>query len=128
MDIENQEIEKSKRIKREKSILSKALEVIEIQIDKVYEDKLNGLISNEDFKRIYDNKITERNKKQKQLQELNNISNEKEIVDYEKIMSDFLKKENITNYMLTALIDKIEIDNNKQVTIHYKFNPLNNLS
>ena len=43
-------------------------------------------------------------------------------------MSDFLKKENITNYMLTALIDKIEIDNNKQVTIHYKFNPLNNLS
>lgn len=128
VDIENQEIEKSKRIKREKSIISKALEVIEIQIDKVYEDKLNGLISNEDFKRIYDNKITERNKKQKQLQELNNISNEKEIVDYEKIMSDFLKKENITNYMLTALIDKIEIDNNKQVTIHYKFNPLNNLS
>ena len=43
-------------------------------------------------------------------------------------MSDFLKKENITSYMLTILIEKIEIDNNKQVTIHFKFRPLNNLS
>ena len=43
-------------------------------------------------------------------------------------MSDFLKKENITSYMLTTLIEKIEVDNDKQVTIYYKFSPLNNLS
>ena len=43
-------------------------------------------------------------------------------------MTEFLKTENITNYMLTSLIDKIEIDNEKQVTINYIFSPLNDLS
>ncbi len=128
VDIENQELDKENKIKKEKTIIQKALEVLEIQIDKMYEDKLNGLIDNEDFKRIYDKKVEERDLKQKQLQELNNVKFDKVIVDYEKIMSDFLKKENITNYMLTALIDKIEIDNNKQVTINYKFSPLNSMS
>ena len=42
--------------------------------------------------------------------------------------ADFLKKENITSYMLTTLIEKIEIDENQQVTIYYKFSPLNKLS
>ena len=49
-------------------------------------------------------------------------------VDYEKIMSEFLNKDNITSYMLTSLIEKIEIDNDKNVTIYYKFSPLNVLS
>ena len=50
------------------------------------------------------------------------------VVDYEKIIQDFLKKENITAYMLNSLIEKIEIDQNKQVTIYYKFADLNTLS
>ena len=41
-------------------------------------------------------------------------------------MSEFLNKENITSYMLTSLIEKIEVDNDKNVTIYYKFSPLNN--
>ena len=59
---------------------------------------------------------------------LENVTFEKRVVDYEEVMSDFLKKENITSYMLTTLIEKIEIDENKQVTIYYKFSPLNKLS
>ena len=128
VDTENQEADKENKIKKEKSVTSKAIEVLTSQIDKLYEDKLNGLLNNEDFKRLYDKKVNERELKQKYLQELENVTFEKTTVDYEKVMSEFLKKENITSYMLTTLIEKIEIDNDKQVTIYYKFSPLNKLS
>ena len=128
VDTENQEADKENQIKKEKSVTSKAIEILTSQIDKLYEDKLNGLLNNEDFKRLYDKKVNERELKQKYLQELENVTFERITIDYEKVMSDFLKKENITSYMLTTLIEKIEIDNNKQVTIYYKFSPLNNLS
>ena len=64
----------------------------------------------------------------KKLEELNTFKFERNVIDYEKIIQDFLKKENITAYMLNSLIEKIEIDQNKQVTIYYKFADLNTLS
>ena len=128
VDIENNSNDKGNKIKKEKSAILKYLEVLDMQIDNLYEDKLNKVISVEDFERLYNNKINERDEKKKQLAEFENMSFERKIVDYEKIMTEFLKTENITNYMLTSLIDKIEIDNEKQVTINYIFSPLNDLS
>ena len=128
VDNENNSNDKESKIKKEKSAILKYLEILDMQIDNLYEDKLNKVISVEDFERLYNNKINERAEKKKQLAELENMSFERRIVDYEKIMTEFLKTENITNYMLTSLIDKIEIDNEKQVTINYKFSPLNDLS
>ena len=98
---------------------------MDIQIEKLYEDKLNGVLNDEDFKRLYNKKVSERTNKQQHLQELENVNVEKVTIDYEKIMSDFLKRENITSYMLGNLIEKIEIDNEKKVTIYYKFSPVN---
>ena len=148
VDIENNSNDKGNKIKKEKSAILKYLEVLDMQIDNLYEDKLNKVISVEDFERLYNNKINVadlqagvytikvnnqiqklvRDEKKKQLAEFENMSFERKIVDYEKIMTEFLKTENITNYMLTSLIDKIEIDNEKQVTINYIFSPLNDLS
>ena len=126
--IENNSNDKGNKIKKEKSAILKYLEILDMQVDNLYEDKLNKVISAEDFERLYNNKINERDEKKKQLAEFENMSFERKIVDYEKIMTEFLKTENITNYMLTSLIDKIEIDDKKQVTINYKFSPLNDLS
>ena len=77
---------------------------------------------------MYDKKVKKRETNQKKLQELNAIKFEKQTIDYEKIINDFLKKENVTPYMLNSLIEKIEVDNNKQATIYYKFSDLNKLS
>ena len=93
----------------------------------MYEDKLKKVISEVDFARMYNKKIAERDKKKEYLKELENTIFDKKIVDYEKIMAKFLNKDNITSYMLTALIEKIKIDNDKNVTIYYKFSPLNNV-
>ena len=127
VDKENQEIDNENKVKKEKSVTQKAIDVLSNQIDKLYEDKLKGLLNELDFKRLYDKKFAERELKQKYLKELESVTFEKRTIDYEKIMSDFLKKENITSYMLTSLIDKIEIDNDKNVTVYYKFSTLNNV-
>jgi len=128
IDISCKEQEKQIDINKEKSTLSKSIEVLDFQIQNLYEDKLKGLLKDNDFSKIYDKKVKERDLKEKQLQELNNIKFEKQVIDYEKIINDFLKKENITAYMLNSLIEKIEIDQNKQVTIYYKFADLNKLA
>lgn len=121
----NKEADIENKIQREKAIAEKAISILDVQIDKLYEDKLKGVLNENDFRRLYDKKVSERENKQKYLQELENTKIDKVMVDYEKIMSDFLKRENITSYMLGNLIEKIEIDNEKRITIYYKFSPLN---
>ena len=128
IDTEYEEQENAQEVSKQKSKLSKSIEVLDFQIEKLYEDKLNGLINNNDFSRMYDKKVKEREENQKKLQELNSIKFEKHTVDYEKIINEFLEKDNITAYMLNSLIEKIEIGENKEVTIFYKFSDLNKLS
>ena len=128
VDEKNQEIDRESQVKKDKISTKKAIEMLDVQIDKLYEDKLKGILNDEDFKRLYDKKVNERDNKNKHLNDLENITFETITVDYKQIMSDFLKKENITSYMLANLIEKIEINENREVTIYYKFSPLNELS
>ncbi len=128
IDTEYEEQEKSQEISKQKIQLTKTIEVLDFQIEKLYEDKLNGIINNNDFSRMYDKKVKEREENQKKLKDLNEIKFEKQTIDYEKVMNEFLEKDNITAYMLNSLIEKIEVDNNKQATIYYKFSDLNKLS
>ena len=128
IDDNNNNVQNEIELNKEKSNLAKAIEVLDFQVEKLYEDKLKGLINDNDFSRMYEKKVNERDSKTKKLEELNTVKFERNVVDYEKIIQDFLKKENITAYMLNSLIEKIEIDQNKQVTIYYKFADLNTLS
>ena len=127
VDIQNREIELELSNKKDKEKTIREIKALEVQIDNIYEDKLKKVISEVDFARMYNKKIAERDKKKEYLKELENTIFDKKIVDYEKIMAKFLNKDNITSYMLTALIEKIKIDNDKNVTIYYKFSPLNNV-
>lgn len=46
-------------------------------------------------------------------------------VDINKLVKDFVNMKEITRTMLVSLVDKIEISENKEITIYYKFNILN---
>lgn len=46
-------------------------------------------------------------------------------VDINKLVKDFVNMKEITRTMLISLVDKIEISENKEITIYYKFNILN---
>lgn len=128
IDKNNNNVQDEIELNKEKSNLARAIEVLDFQIEKLYEDKLKGLINDNDFSRMYEKKVNERNSKTRKLEELNTVKFEEVNIDYDKIINDFLKRENITPYLLTSLIEKIEFSQDKQVTIYYKFSNLNDLS
>lgn len=112
--------------KNEILVLEKKLKDIDKMIDKLYEDKCKGLFEDEDFTRIYSKQIEMRkdtNERIKCLQK--QIENEDSSVDINKLVKDFVELKEITRTMMVSLIDRIEVSEDKEITIYYKFNILN---
>ena len=53
------------------------------------------------------------------------IENEDSSVDINKLVKDFVELKEITRTMMVSLIDRIEVLEDKEITIYYKFNILN---
>lgn len=91
----------------------------------LYEDKFRGNISEATYKRL--SQETERllNRSQLDLERYKNIKKEsiktKELEEYEKRIRELIDIKKPTRELLQTLIDKIEIDNNKNIEIFYKF-------
>ena len=112
--------------KNEILVLEKKLKDIDKMIDKLYEDKCKGLFEDEDFTRLYSKQIEMRkdtNERIKCLQK--QIENEDSSVDINKLVKDFVELKEITRTMMVSLIDRIEVSEDKEITIYYKFNILN---
>ena len=103
------------------------------KIDKMYLDSVNGIISNTDYFRYSKGFIEERERLKKDLINIKNkikflkekdksIKNDNEI---EKIINEFLKMENPSKAVLYELIDKLELDENKNIYIYFNFPELN---
>ena len=109
---------------------------INSNIDKMYMDKLNGIISTDDYMRFY-NRFSEEKKdlseKQFELkQKIRTIKEkEEENIDESKvkqIINEFLNMKEVDKVLLYRLINYIEIDTDKNIYIHFNFNQLNIIS
>lgn len=110
------------RLKKEVSLRPQKIETL-------YKDKLEGIIDTDMYKRIY-NQITESTIiKQNEIRELEkkiyNIKNK--IVDnagkYDKIITEYLSMKRPSIQLLSSIIEKIVIDEAKNIDIYYKFKP-----
>ena len=125
--------------------VKKQIEVIDIKIaninknlDKLYNDKLNGILQDTDFVRISGKFVKEREKLESEKSELtdrfqslqgqqyNKNKNDEEQMN--KIINKFLEMKEIDKSCLFRLIDKIEIDKDKNVFISFNFVPLNTIN
>ncbi len=106
-------------IRNFKEILNK----LNIEIDTIYNDKLNGILSEDDFYRIYEKKKQEKIQIENKIAILKNNLNHN--IDEEKIIQKLIEKFSstiITNReVITDLIKKIEKDENKKIYIYFKF-------
>ena len=100
------------------------------QIDSIYFDKLNHIISENDYFRYTNKIIGERDileSQKKEIAKLINNTKEKQDIgskeEMEKVINEFLN--NTSKKSLYMLIDNIEIDENKNVYINFAFNKLN---
>ena len=112
------------------------IKTINSNLDKMYMDKLNDIISTDDYMRFY-NRFAEEKKdlteKQYEIEQKirtikeneNETTDEKEI---KKVVNEFLSMQEINKVLLYRLINYIEIDTNKNIYIHFNFNHLNIIS
>ena len=109
---------------------------INSNVDKMYMDKLNGIVSTDDYMRFY-NRFAEEKKdlveKKYEMQQKIRTIKEKEdenidSVQIKGIINEFLNMKQIDKVLIYRLINYIEIDTNKNIYIHFNFNHLNIIS
>ena len=101
-------------------------------LETLYNDRISGNVSIDTYKQIaisYENKISGINNK---IEELNNqITNKstiKNIPNYTNKIRNLLDIKNPTRELLFAIIEKIEVDKDRNITIKFRYNILNDLS
>ena len=102
-----------------------------IFVDRLYKDKLKGIIDEEMFKRQYNNLTEETLNLKKKANEIEtklyNVKNKvanKDNIRYTQIIEEYLSLKKPSKKMLSSLIDKIVIDEDQNVNICYKIKPL----
>ncbi len=106
------------------------INVINNKIDNLYDDKLSGTIDKVmylKFKEKLDTQLVmindDINNLEKKLTQIEDrvLKNDSK---YTSIVKDFLSLKNIDRELLSQIVDKIEIDEEKNLYIHYKIRPL----
>ena len=109
--------------KQEKALISK--------LDMLYQDKFNGIVSEEMYLRISretENSLVRIREKIQSLQDEKNDKkiNKNELKNYEDKIRELIDIDNPSRELIGALIDKIIIDKDRNIEIIYKFSMLNN--
>lgn len=136
---QNKTFEVQEEYKKKRAQMDKAILEINHNLDKMYRDKLQGIILEEDYIRISQKFILDRTNLIKQKEELKEkimgLDNKKESKNHTKkekkldeLIEEFLKLEKIDKIYLYRLINKIEIDKEKNVYIYFNFSKLNSLN
>ncbi len=119
--------------------IDKAILDINNNLDKMYMDKLQGIILEQDYIRVSQKFIFDRTNLMKQKEELeqkligaedkiNTKNKTKEEKELDELIENFLKLEQIDKMYLYRLINKIEIDKDKNVYIYFNFSKLNSIN
>ena len=103
------------------------------KISTLYNDKLNGLIEEQDFTYFSENMVIERHKleelkekTEEEIEEFDKNYDENEIEEkLKKIIKRIVECKELKKEDLQQLVNKIEIDKDKNVLIHFNFYELN---
>ena len=121
------------------SQINKTINEINSNLDKMYIDKLKGILQEEDYIRVskkFNFERTKLNEKKKELEQklsqteekVNNKNKAKEEKELDKLIENFLKLEKIDKIYLYRLINKIEIDKDKNIYIYFNFSKLDSIN
>lgn len=113
--------------------LNKDLEKVNKKISTLYNDKLNGILEEQDFKLFSENLVNERHRIEKILsetqKELDSFEddgiNNRIKLDMQKIIKKLLKNKEFNKETINQLVNRIEIDKDNQAIIYFNFYELN---
>ena len=121
------------------SQVNKAINEINNNLDNMYMDKLKDVLKEEDYIRVSQKLKLERTKLNEQKKELEqklsqaeeNIDSKNKVIkekELDELIKNFLKLEKIDKIYLYRLINKIEIDKDKNIYIYFNFSKLNSIN
>ena len=111
------DIKKLVKKKDKRKLLKKEINNLNNKIDTIYLDKLNNIITENQYLKIRDYLLKEINNKEKELKIKENIETN---INYKKI-DDILNNKKFTRELLVNLIKKIEIFEDKSITVFLSF-------
>ena len=113
-------------MKNEILISEKNILEINNKIDELYSEKFKRMFDDGDFQRIYINLKEQRAKSEERIEKLKKKIGKQESADeIKKVIRQFYNNKQITRYDLISLVDRVEITEDKKISIHYKYNLLN---
>ncbi len=126
---QNKTFDIRENFKRKIEQLDKAIYEINSNLDRMYMDKLKGVLLEEDYIRYSQKFVLERKNLLKQKEELEQkltqtgekIATKNKIKELNELIENFLQLEQIDKMYLYRLINKIEIDKDKNVYIYFNF-------
>lgn len=130
--ISNSQKIKKNQNKSEVNNLTSEINEMKRKLDVLYEDKYNEVISADTYMRIaktVENKISLLEKQLNEIKsnEKNLKEDKKKFLDYESEIKKLLDLDNPNRELIKTLVDKIIIDQNKNVEIIYRFKILDNV-
>lgn len=123
------EMAESENQQNEIQAFKSKIDVLTVKLDNMYMDKLNGILSEDDFERIYVKIKEERSGLEKRVTELekkkkNPISSAK----WARILVEKFIETAFTNReVLVSLIERIELTEDKNIIIKFRFKQLNEI-
>ena len=126
-------IEEARRAERhedEAQALRGKIDSLSANLDKMYMDRLSGLLAEADFERIYQRVKMERTALGSKLRDLEMQSKSPiPVADRAKeLVRKFLDSAFTSRELLVSLIERVELTEDKQVIIRFRFSELNEAS
>ena len=111
---------------KEISSLKAKIDSLTTHLDKVYMDKLSGVLDEADFQRIYTKVKADRAALEQRLSQLDrpDFSPAEQADLAKKLVERFLDTASTNRELLVSLIERIELTADKQIIIKFRFNQL----
>jgi hypothetical protein len=119
-------LDQQKRQRNSTANIKANLEAIKSKIDRVYNDRLSGKLAEDDYQRIYNRLKEEQATLQSKIQTLNG-SDDDDLIGRQKIeelVNRFLEAVEYSRELIVSLIEKIELTEDKELSIHFRFKEL----
>ena len=122
--------DKASCVEAEIQSLHSKIDSLTANLDKMYMDKLSGILSDDDFQRIYLKAKAQRSQLENQLKTLEQEKEAPVSKDdrAKELVQRFLESVPTNRELLFSLIERVELSEDKQIFIKFRFRQLNEMA
>ena len=118
---------KQSSLETELQAVQAKIDSLTVNLDRMYTDRLSGLLPEEDFQRIFnrvklDRKLLEEKRQELELRKKSPVRSEDRA---RELVQRFIETAGESRELLVSLIERVELTADKEIIIHFRFSDLN---